>query len=275
MATYAIGDIHGCFSTLKKLLKKMPFDAQRDRLWLVGDLVNKGPKSLEVLRWAWDLDRQMGGRFQAVLGNHDLHLLAVAQGSVRPRGGDTLRKILRAPDRHRLLGWLRRRPVLVRDGDYLLLHAGLPPRWSLRKAERKALKIQAMMDSRSRRRLLRRSRIRNGSQRPKVLTDLQKRQRDLAYLTRLRTCTARGLPSSFSGPPEETPAGFFPWFEVPGRKSVHATIICGHWAALGLRVQPGLMALDSGCAWGNGLTAIRLEDREIFRQKNAEKRFWP
>lgn len=275
MATYAIGDIHGCFATLKKLLKKMPFRPQKDRLWLVGDLVNKGPRSLEVLRWAQEMDRRMGDRFQAVLGNHDLHLLAVAQGSVRPRNGHSLRKILRAPDRHGLLKWLRRRPVLVRDGDYLLLHAGLPPQWSPRKAERRALKIQAMMDSRSRRRLLRRGRICFDPESSSKLDDVHKRRRDLAYLTRLRSCTPRGIPCSFSGAPEEVPAGCLPWFEVPRRKSRDVTVVCGHWAAMGLRLQPGLVALDSGCAWGGGLSAVRLRDLEVYRQKNVEKSFWP
>ena len=134
-----------------------------------------------------------------------------------------------------------------------------------------------MMERRSRRLLLLRRHWEPRSEKanPARATEIQKRRRDLGYLTRLRTCTEKGVPCAFSGPPEAAPKGCLPWFEVPGRRSRELTVVCGHWAALGLRIQPGLVALDSGCAWGNGLCAIRLEDGKVFRQETVEKRFWP
>jgi len=264
MATYAIGDIQGCFNTLKALLKRFRFDPNLDRIWLVGDLVNRGPRSLEVLRWAAGL----GDRVTAVLGNHDLHLMGRAAGVRAPKSHDTLNGILEAPDRETLLGWLASRPLLHREGPFLLVHAGLLPSWSPSHARSLAQEVETQLRGKGREQLLKslledrpilvwNERL-SGASRLRVISDA---------LTRMRTCTKEGrMCLGFNGPPQAAPPGCIPWYEVPGRASRSATVVCGHWAALGLSVQAGLVALDTGCVWGGHLTAFRLEDSEIFQE---------
>ncbi len=259
MATFAIGDVHGCFATLLALLTRLPFDAETDRLWLVGDLVNRGPASLEVLRWAHELEGRMGSRFQCVMGNHDLHLLAVAEGLSPAGADDSFADVLAAPDKEELLRWLDQRPLLVRDDDWLLVHAGLLPTWTPEKAEHKARKLERALHGPHRAQLLQRG----GGPFP---ASIERRRQTLTGLTRLRTCTRAGEPCRFSGPPEQAPPGCLPWFEIPGRMSRKVTVVFGHWAALGLRLEPGLVALDSGCAWGNELSAVRLDDLATYVQ---------
>lgn len=263
MSTYAIGDIQGCFLTLQKLLERLAFDPGRDRLWLVGDLVNRGPRSLEVLRWAHDL----GDRVVAVLGNHDLHLLARAAGVARPRRRDSLEEVLKAPDREALLDWLRQRPLLHREGELSLVHGGLDPSWSLEEAEGLAREAEgALRGPRCREAL---ALIYSG--RPErwesSATGAERLQSILHILTRIRVCHPDGrIDFAFKGEPEAAPQGFLPWYEIPGRKSRGATLVFGHWAALGLRLMPDALALDTGCAWGRELTALRLEDRQVFQE---------
>ncbi len=263
MATYAIGDVHGCYRELKRLLKKLPFDSDRDRLWLVGDLVNRGPQSLEVLRWARKRSKKMGKRFQVVLGNHDLHLLATAAGLRRPQANDTFDAVLAADDRKRLLRWLRERPLLYRRKKVVLLHAGLMPGWSIDKATDLAERAERKLRSGDPDALA----VLLGLRRPKGKPAKHTRSSEaLRALTRLRTLRPNGLPCNYSGPPESAPNGCTPWFAVPRRRTRKLTIVCGHWAALGLRQQKGLVALDTGCAWGGQLTAARLEDGTLYQQ---------
>lgn len=258
MATYVLGDIHGCFKTARALYDSLEFDRRRDRLWLVGDLVNRGPRSLEVLRWAKKLSEKLGPRFVVVLGNHDLHLLALDARRGRHQHRLALSAILDSPDRRELLDWLRRRPLLHREGKHLLVHAGLHPDWKPGKAERKARRVEEHLSSRKGlRRLLDASRDEGPA-------------RDLAVFTGIRTCTPEGRLCAYAGPPESAPAGCVPWFEIDGRKSRKVTIVAGHWAALGLRLERRFLGLDSGCVYGGRLTAVRLEDRRVFTKANRD-----
>lgn len=263
MATYAIGDIHGCQSTLERLLERLPLDESRDRLWLVGDLVNRGPRSLETLRWARGVSTRLEGRFVTVLGNHDLHLLSVHRGWTGTRKKDTLAGILAAPDGLELLDWLASRPLFHRQGEALLVHAGLLPEWSAADAERWARLLEGELRHPDRaRRLL--ARVDQGAD----VTDPA--WRALAALTRLRALRGNGEMCDFAGPPEELPEECLPWFERPDRRTRGHTVVSGHWAAMGLRLEDGLLALDSGAAWGGPLTAVRLEDRAVFQERNLD-----
>ncbi len=272
MATYAIGDIQGCFNTLTSLLERFRFDPNADRIWLVGDLVNRGPRSLEVLRWAAGL----GDRLTTVLGNHDLHLLAMAAGVREPKPRDTLCAVLEAPDREDLIGWLSHRPLVHREGPFVMVHAGLLPSWNASEARLLAREVEGELASKRQRRLLQSLYHRSqGSQESLVwddtLTGISRLRVITDALTRLRTCTREGrMCLDFTGPPDAAPNGCMPWHEVPGRSSLSHTIVCGHWAALGLHLREGLLALDSGCVWGGSLTGVRLEDREVFQEPMAD-----
>lgn len=260
MATYVIGDVHGCFRTLERLLGRLPFATGRDRLWLTGDLVNRGPSSLEVLRWGDAVSRDLGDRFVAVLGNHDLHLLASAAGIGRPQHQSSLAAVLDAPDRDRLLKWLARRPLMHRDDQAVLVHAGLYPDWTLRKASARAAKLEKLLrKTKSRAELLR-----------AVAAGEGEASRDLFAFTGLRTLRKNGAICNFSGPPSRAPKGCRPWYRIPGRRSRKATIVAGHWAAQGVQVEENYLGLDSGCVYGGALTAVRLEDRKIYTQPNVE-----
>ena len=255
MATYVIGDLQGCMSTCEALLRRIEHDPARDQLWLAGDLVNRGPRSLDALRWA----RRAASR--VVLGNHDLHLLAVAAGLRRARKKDTLGPILSAPDRPELLEWLRRQPLLVREGGAVMIHAGLLPEWTLDEAQAQAEAISGELSGPRWRGLLER------------YFDKQERARDpalaaLEVLTTLRTLDASGRPlASFKGPPAERPAGSEPWFSAPGRRwAGQERVFFGHWAALDFHETPDAVGLDSGCVWGKSLSAYRLEDGVRFRE---------
>lgn len=268
MSTYAIGDIQGCFSALKPLIDLIRFDPARDRLWLVGDLVNRGRESLAVLRYV----KGLGPAAVIVLGNHELHLLAVAAGLLPPHPKDTFHDVLTAPDRDELLGWLRKQPLIYRRGDCVLVHAGLLPQWSVPQAAKLAREVEQVLRSDgyldfvgylykvgylTDQAPMRWSEVLTGMERWGVVTNA---------LTKLRVCSVEGeMMLSHKGPPHEAPPGFIPWFEVPGRKSAEATVIFGHWAALGLRIHEKVLALDSGCVYGRQLTAVRLEDRRIFQ----------
>ncbi len=259
MATWAIGDIHGCFRTLQAVLERIDLDAETDRIWLVGDLVNRGPGSLEVLRWARTLNRQMGDRFQAVLGNHDLRLIARHLGAARGRPRDTLSKVLEASDAPQLIDWLRRRPFVhfesLAGRDHVLVHAGLRPGWSPEDTLAEAGKLERKLRGPKASRLLRR-----------------RASRSLTAFTRARMFDRKGRPHDYNGPPEHAPRGLRPWFDLEPRGCPDHTAVVGHWAALGLRLQPDLMALDTGCAWGGKLTAARLdEDHQVIREDLVDR----
>jgi bis(5'-nucleosyl)-tetraphosphatase (symmetrical) len=262
MATYAIGDVQGSFEELQSLLGAFGFDRAKDRLWFVGDLVNRGPASLATLRFVRDL----GDGAVTVLGNHDLHLLALAQGSVKAREDDTLAEVITAPDRDGLLDWLRHRPMAHVASGHALVHAGLLPQWDMATAKALAGEVETELRGPRHKEFLaqlygslpdRWSDELHGIDRLRVIVNA---------MTRLRFCTPEGVMEfRTKGETAEAPPGYLPWFEVPGRKSVDHTLVCGHWSALGLRIAPNLLALDSGCVWGGKLSAVRLEDRRLYQ----------
>ncbi len=267
MASYAIGDIHGCYRSLRALLAEAGFRAGEDRVWLVGDLVNRGPASLAVLRWASDL----GERAVAVLGNHDLHLVARAEGLAEARGRDTLDEVLAADDGPQLIDWLRSRPLFHREGPWAMVHAGLLPAWSLADAEQLAGEVGAALAGGDGDRLLSEVRQPSYPAWSAALQGFQRQRLALAAFVLLRTLAADGsLFPRFAGPPAEAPEGCRPWFAVPHHRETGATLLFGHWAALGLYRAPGLVGLDSGCAWGGELTALRLDDGRFFQVPNQD-----
>ena len=267
MATYAIGDIQGCSAPLQRLLDQLRFDPTSDRIWFVGDLVNRGPDSLGTLR----LIKNLGPAVRVVLGNHDLFLLAAAEGFAELRPKDTIHDVLAASDRNDLLAWLRRQPLHHYEGRYLMVHAGVPPQWTIADTVNFAKEVETVLSGPDYRLFLQRLFHRPIPQWTPSLADMERLASTARVLTRLRTCTATGEMSDFSGAPNKTPAGFTPWFRIPGRRGTDTTIITGHWAALGLRMEPNHLAIDSGCVWGRQLTAVRLEDRKVFQVECADR----
>jgi len=258
MATYAIGDVQGCFDELQALTALLRFEPTRDQVWFVGDLVNRGPKSLEVLRYV----RALGDSAVTVLGNHDFHLLCLAEGCARKRADDTLDELLGAPDAPQLLDWLRSRSMLhVQDG-YAMVHAGLLPQWSIDQALSLAREVESALRGARYREFLANL---YGAE-PRAWRD------DLAgwdrlrvivnAMARMRFCTAQGE-MDMKAKGTDAPPGFRPWFEL--RPAGEQPIVCGHWSALGLKLSERLVALDTGCVWGGSLTALRLEDRALFQ----------
>jgi bis(5'-nucleosyl)-tetraphosphatase (symmetrical) len=258
VATWVVGDVHGHREALATLLERLELDPVRDELWLVGDLVNRGPRSLAVLRWARERQAAMGERFVVTLGNHDLHLLALSVGAARPRAEDRLDEVLAAADAAELIEWLAARPLLHRRDGWLLVHAGLLPSWTEEEAERRARALEAALRDPGRR-----GELLAWPAPERVEPDLAERRRDLAAFSRLRALTRDERPCRHTGPPEDAPAGCRPWFDWPHARRPSTTIVFGHWAALGLLVRPDAIALDTGAAWGGSLTAVRLEDRRI------------
>lgn len=264
MSIYAIGDIQGCYQPLMRLLEKINFDPAQDILWFTGDLVNRGPQSLDVLRFV----RALGDQHQTVLGNHDLHLLAVASGAREPHHSDTLNEILHAPDKNELLEWLRQRPMLVlhEKMNYVMTHAGLAPAWSISQAKKLAHEVETMLQSHSWTEFFPHM---YGNQ-PDLWNDsLQGNDRlrcIINFFTRLRFCHRDGrMDLSYKGTIKDKPEDLIPWFDVEPRANADTKIIFGHWAALnGVTTKPNLFALDTGCVWGNKLTAMRLEDEARF-----------
>ena len=262
MTRYAVGDVQGCFEPLQRLLKRVKFNPARDQLWSVGDIVNRGPQSLECLRFFSEL----GDSARVVLGNHDLHLLAVAHG-VRPlKHGDTLQPILDAPDCAQLLAWLRRQPLLYRDGDYTMVHAGLAPQWSVARAQQLADEIAAVLQSNRLVEFLGGMYGDTPACWSEELQGIERWRVIVNYLTRLRFCTTAGvLDLNSKEEPGTSPPGFLPWFAVPQRKSAGNTLIVGHWAMLmGNTQRDDVIALDTGCVWGNRLTLLNLETRALL-----------
>jgi bis(5'-nucleosyl)-tetraphosphatase (symmetrical) len=262
MAIYAVGDIQGCYVELMQLLEKICFDPASDTLWLVGDLVNRGPESLQVLR----LVRSLGEAAITVLGNHDLHLLAVACGVDKLHRGDTLDEILKAPDRDDLLTWLRHQRMLHVEGEYVLVHAGLLPGWTVDQAQKLAHEIEAALQNDNYVDFLSHMYGNLPYAWEDALTGYARLRVITNALTRMRICTERGkMEFAFKAELHNIPEGYRPWFDISVRKSAQATIVFGHWSALGLMVKSNAIALDTGCLWGGPLTAIRLEDRKIIQ----------
>ncbi len=273
MATYAIGDIQGCCDSLFNLIDTFGFQANEDKLWFVGDLVNRGPKSLNTLRFV----KSLGDAAITVLGNHDLYLLMVAEGGAKFRGkDDTLQEILDAPDREELLDWLRHQPLCHTEGDYCLVHAGLLPDWTALRARELAREVETALQGPQFKEF-----ILNlwGSEPAGWSDDLEgwARLRVIVNaMTRMRFCTLNGIMEfKVKGKLANAPAGHLPWFDLPHRRSADSVLVTGHWSALGLRVEPNFLALDSGCLWGGHLTAVRLEDRSVFQVPCAPREARP
>lgn len=264
MATYAIGDIQGCFDALVLLLDKTGFNATRDRLWLVGDLVNRGPQSLEVMRFV----KGLGDAAQVVLGNHDLHLIMRAAGHSRASREDTLNEILTASDRGELLQWLRSLPLFHQEDEYAMVHAGLLPQWSIDRAAELGQEVHAALTADDYVDFLAHMWGSEPDRWQDGLRGWERLRVIVNAMTRMRFCTPEGaMEFRAKGPPDRAPAGYMPWFAVPGRASRTHTLVCGHWSALGFYEESRLLALDSGCLWGGALTAVRLEDRRVFQVK--------
>ncbi len=258
MALYAIGDVQGCYGALQRLLARIGFDRARDVLWFTGDLVNRGPQSAEVLRFV----RGLGEQAVTVLGNHDLHLLAVACGASKRKARDTLQDVLSAPDREALLGWLRTRPLFHYDAarGLALVHAGLLPQWDVRQAQRLAAEAEAAI-----------AQAEPGGFFRHMYGDLPDHWRDdlrgperlrvlVNAFTRLRYCDLEGnMDLRHKGAPGSQPPDLLPWFQIPGRRSREVRILFGHWSTLGIHNADGVIGLDSGCLWGRTLTAARLD----------------
>lgn len=261
MATYAIGDIQGCFQPLQRLLQKISFDQAKDTLWFTGDLVNRGPQSLEVLRFISSLPDSC---YRTVLGNHDLHLIACAYGARQVQPGDTLTEILNAADCEQLIAWLIKQPLLVHDEklNYVMTHAGIPPLWDLAEAKRLAQEVESILRGKNPETFLK---AMYGNE-PRVWrNDLSGNERlrvIVNYFTRMRFCdVAGGLDLGLKGGVDKKSLTIVPWFELP-RKTT-ANIVFGHWAALqGKTGVDGIFALDTGCVWGGELTAMCLETKE-------------
>lgn len=269
VTTYAIGDVQGCAAALSALLEHVGFSPSRDRLWFVGDLVNRGPQSLEVLRFVMSL----GDRAVSVLGNHDIHLVASAAGLARRRADDTFDDVLAAPDSDELLDWLRFRPMAHAEDEYFLVHAGLLPSWSTGQALDLAAEVEHELRVKRYREFL----AELYGSRPAAWSDALRGMDRLRVIvnamTRMRFVSADGVMEfATKGETSRAPPGYMPWFDVPGRASRDATLVTGHWSALGLRVRPDLLALDTGCVWGGRLTAVRLEDRRVYQLPCAAAR---
>lgn len=266
-STYLVGDIQGCFESLERLLADVGFDGT-DRLWCVGDLVNRGPDSLAVLRFARSLD----DRFACVLGNHDLHFLAMVYGGHPHRATDTMEALLAAPDCQVLADWLRHQPLLIENGDSVVVHAGIPHIWTLETARENAREVEAALQRPGHAEFFRHM---YGNEPALWRDDLEGMDRHRAivnYLTRMRLVDAAGrLEFSHKGVLDDLPAGFGPWFSY--RTQISETLYFGHWAALdGATGDSRVIGLDTGCVWGRSMTAVRLEDGETFSVAAVERR---
>ena len=268
MPRYVIGDIQGCMTSLERLLERIDFDRGRDELWLVGDLVNRGPRSLDVLRWA----RGLGDRATVVLGNHDLHLLARAAGVAPAKKRDTLDEVLAAPNRDALCDWLRARPLVHLEDGFLLVHAGVHREWTAARARALASELEAGLRGPDWRSWIA-STVgtapkwrdhRSGAERVRAI---------LGYLVRVRMCDDHGdAIGDFDGAPEDGPRGARPWYRLDPLALRDHVAVFGHWAAHGARQGAQWIATDSACVWGGELTAVRLDDRRTYAVPAAESR---
>ena len=258
MAVFAVGDLQGCLDELKQLLERIHFDSAEDSLWFTGDLVNRGPRSLEALRYV----KALGRHAVCVLGNHDLHLLAVATGTARSKSGDTLDEVLAAPDRDELLHWLRQLPLMHHDRalGYTLVHAGLPPQWDLTLAQAAAHELEAVLRGDDHPEFFRQMYGNEPRRWSPELKGMERLRFMVNCFTRMRYCSPEGdLDLKAKGAPGSQPQGFLPWFEIPGRLSRELHILFGHWSTVGDIQGQNVHALDTGCVWGGRLTALRLD----------------
>lgn len=267
MSTYAIGDIQGCHKTFRRLLKRCKFDPDRDKLWIAGDLINRGPKSLEVLRYVKDL----GDRAICVLGNHEIFLLALHFGVLDRESTKYLDPILQAKDREDLIHWIRHWPFIHVEKKFVLAHAGLIPCWTVLEAKKEAKAIETLLQSVEAAEFLAYAYTHQEEYWSNKLRGFKRHALALHAFVHMRMCVnAHTLYDGYTGTPEKAPKNLKPWYSIKDRASLSHTILFGHWSALGLRVFANCVALDSGCVWGEALSAYRLEDGAIFVEKSAE-----
>ena len=255
MSIYAIGDIQGCFDELQLLLDKIQFNPQQDCIWFAGDLVNRGPKSLETLRFV----KNLGTSAITVLGNHDMHLLAAASTPKTSTKKDSLTPILEAPDRDELIHWIRHQPLFYTNNDFCMIHAGLPPQWDFKTTQRMALLVENALQGPNYELLLQQMYGNKPNQWTPQLKGNAKLRFIINCFTRMRYCDASGrLDFNNTGPIGTQPEELMPWFTLPNRKSANMKIIFGHWSTLGYYEGSNCYAIDTGCLWGGQLTALKL-----------------
>ena len=262
MTTYVIGDVQGCQPKLTELLDRIRAACPQPKFIFVGDLVNRGPKSLATLREV----RALGHTANMVLGNHDLHLLAVAHGIRKLHPSDTLDDILAAPDRDELLDWMRRQPMALLENGHLLVHAGVVPQWTADQTMELAHEVETVLRGPDWIEFLRQMYGNTPARWDDGLTGADRLRCIVNALTRIRFCTPDGaMDLAVSKGAETALPGYLPWFDVPGRKTEDVTVVFGHWSTLGLTLRPNLISLDTGCLWGGKLTAVCLEDRSVIQ----------
>ncbi|MCC7487630.1 MAG: symmetrical bis(5'-nucleosyl)-tetraphosphatase [Burkholderiales bacterium] len=267
MATYAIGDVQGCYDQLRRLLDRAGYDERRDTLWFVGDLVNRGPRSLATLRFV----KALGSRQVTVLGNHDLALLVVAAGVKKAHRSDTFADVLAASDRDELIDWLRHRKLMHAEGGWAMVHAGLLPQWSIPQARARAAEVEAALQGPQYGEFLRHMYGNEPVRWNDALAGYDRLRLIVNTMTRMRLVAPDGtLEFGHKLGIAAAPAGYVPWYDAPGRASRGTRIVFGHWAALGLLLREDVACLDSGCVWGRNLTAFRLEDSAVIQCGCAE-----
>lgn len=265
MATYIVGDIQGCFDELQRLLEQVSFSPRNDQLWLAGDLVARGPKSLETLRFV----KSLGDSAKVVLGNHDLHLLAVSRGVKKLKEKDKTSPIFTAPDSKKLLRWLSQQPLLAEHDEFVMCHAGISPQWDLETARQCAREVESILQSDHLSWLLQNMYSNTPDYWDESLKGLERYRYTINAFTRMRFCFPDGrLDMDCKLPPQQVSTDeLIPWFELPQRVSLDKPVLFGHWAALQGHVDDEVIGLDTGCVWGGELTMIRWEDKQIFTQQ--------
>ncbi len=254
MATYWVGDIQGCDAPLGQFLDQVAFSASRDQLYVLGDLVNRGPSSLEVLQRL----HAMGTSVKCVLGNHDLHLLAIAAGARQPGRADTLSSVLNAPDKGPLLNWLRHQAIALFEQEVLMVHAGVLPQWTLTDSLNLARELESILQGPDSQAFFMQMYGNEPAQWTSELQGMARWRCALNAFTRLRFCSNSGLMEfDTKEGSAQSPPGFQPWFEVPHRQTANMTIAFGHWSTLGAVQREDVWALDTGCVWGGCLTALQ------------------
>lgn len=266
MSTYVIGDVQGCYEALRHLLETVDYDSKRDVLWFVGDLINRGPQSLETLRFVKSLKR----RAVTVLGNHELHLLAIVRGGHDVKNGDTFQDVLQAKDCEELADWLRQLPLLHVENGHAMVHAGIPHMWRLRMARRLAAEVESVLRGKHADKFFEKMYGNEPAQWSDDLDGMDRHRLITNYFTRMRLISKEGrLDFSHKGTLEDVPAGFEPWFEHKPR--VGRPVVFGHWAALdGVTGSKQMLGVDTGCVWGRTMTALRLEDHKRFKWENTD-----
>ena len=261
---YAVGDVQGCAPSLKALVKKLP---GKSKMIFLGDLVNRGPDSLGALRYLKSL--QEAGRAECILGNHDLHLLAIDAGIRKTKGLDTVEPILNAPDRNELIDWVRKRPMALSNGKILTVHAGVLPQWDLQQTIECAHEVEKALRSKSYKTFLGNMYGNTPTKWKNSLTGDERLRVITNALTRLRFCTPSGTMEFNSAQGlEDGPAGYIPWFQAPNRKTQDTVIYFGHWSTLGLMRNHNVVGLDTGCVWGGKLTAMEISDSNMDQKKS-------